>query len=42
MVWFSLLVLIPLVAVLISAAGLGSAGFWDVVTELRRPRRPCG
>lgn len=32
MVWFSLLVLIPLAAVLISAAGLGLGGFWSVVT----------
>lgn len=32
MVWFSLLVLIPLTAVLISAAGLGLGGFWSVVT----------
>ena len=31
-VWLSLLVLIPLVAVLISAAGLGPSGFWSVVT----------
>jgi sulfate transport system permease protein len=33
MIWFSLLVLIPLVAVLISAADLGFSGFWDVVTS---------
>ncbi|SDS61315.1 sulfate transport system permease protein [Nocardioides scoriae] len=33
MTWFSLLVLIPLVAVLISAAGLGPSGFWEVVTQ---------
>jgi sulfate transport system permease protein len=33
MIWFSLLVLIPLAAVLISAAGLGLAGFWDIVTQ---------
>ena len=33
MIWFSLLVLIPLVAVIISAAGLGFAGFWDVITQ---------
>lgn len=33
MIWFSLLVLIPLAAVLISAAGLGVSGFWDVVTQ---------
>ena len=33
MIWFSLLVLIPLTAVLISAAGLGVGGFWDVVTQ---------
>ena len=32
MIWFSLLVLIPLVAVLIHAANLGFGGFWDVVT----------
>ena len=32
MVWFSLLVLIPLVAVLVSALGLGPAGFWEVVS----------
>ena len=32
-VWFSLLVLIPLAAVLISAAGLGIGGFWDVITQ---------
>ena len=33
MIWFSLLVLIPLVAVLIAAADLGLAGFWDVVSS---------
>jgi sulfate transport system permease protein len=33
MIWFSLLVLIPLVAVLISAVGLGPAGFWAIVTS---------
>ena len=33
MIWFSLLVLIPLVAVLVSAAGLGFSGFWDVITQ---------
>lgn len=33
MVWFSLLVLIPLVAVLVSAASLGPAGFWGVLTS---------
>jgi sulfate transport system permease protein len=33
MIWFSLLVLIPLSAVLISAADLGLAGFWDVITQ---------
>jgi sulfate transport system permease protein len=33
MIWFSLLVLIPLAAVLISAAGLGPAEFWDVITQ---------
>jgi len=32
MVWFSLLVLIPLAAVLIAAADLGLAGFWDVIS----------
>ncbi len=32
MIWFSLLVLIPLVAVLISAADLGIGGFWDVIS----------
>jgi sulfate transport system permease protein len=32
-IWFSLLVLIPLAAVLISAAGLGLGGFWDVITQ---------
>ncbi|RLV50551.1 sulfate ABC transporter permease subunit CysT [Nocardioides mangrovicus] len=31
--WFSLLVLIPLVAVLVSAAGLGPAGFWKVLSS---------
>jgi len=31
MIWFSLLVLIPLTAVLISAADLGLGGFWEVV-----------
>jgi sulfate transport system permease protein len=31
--WLSLLVLIPLAAVLVSAADLGPSGFWDVVTE---------
>ena len=33
MIWFSLLVLIPLVAVVIAAAGLGCDGFWDVITH---------
>jgi sulfate/thiosulfate transport system permease protein len=33
MIWFSLLVLIPLVAVLIAAADLGLAGFWDVISS---------
>jgi len=33
MIWFSLLVLIPLTAVLASAAGLGVGEFWDVVTQ---------
>ncbi len=33
MIWFSLLVLIPLSAVLISASDLGLSGFWDVVTQ---------
>lgn len=33
MIWFSLLVLIPLVAVLISAADLGFGGFWEVVSS---------
>ena len=33
MIWFSLLVLIPLTAVLISAAGLGPGEFWQVVTQ---------
>ena len=33
MIWFSLLVLIPLTAVLVSAADLGVAGFWDVITQ---------
>ena len=33
MIWFSLLVLIPLTAVLISAAGLGPAEFWRVITQ---------
>jgi sulfate transport system permease protein len=32
-VWLSLLVLIPLAAVLFSAADLGLAGFWEVVTQ---------
>ena len=32
-VWLSLLVLIPLAAVLVSAADLGPSGFWHVVTE---------
>jgi sulfate transport system permease protein len=32
-VWLSLLVLIPLAAVLVTAAGLGPSGFWDVVTQ---------
>jgi sulfate transport system permease protein len=32
-IWLSLLVLIPLAAVLVSAAELGPRGFWDVVTE---------
>ncbi len=33
MIWFSLLVLIPLTAVLVSAAGLGPAEFWQVITQ---------
>src|SRR5687767_14553724 len=33
MIWFSLLVLIPLTAVLVSAAGLGFAEFWNVITQ---------
>ena len=33
MIWFSLLVLIPLAAVLISAADLGFSGFWDVIKQ---------
>ena len=33
MIWFSLLVLIPLAAVLVSAADLGLGGFWDVITQ---------
>ena len=33
MIWFSLLVLIPLAAVLISAAGLGPSEFWAVITQ---------
>jgi sulfate transport system permease protein len=33
MIWFSLLVLIPLAAVLVSAAGLGAREFWDVVRQ---------
>jgi sulfate transport system permease protein len=32
-VWLSLLVLIPLAAILLSAADLGLKGFWDVVTQ---------
>ena len=32
-IWLSLLVLIPLTAVLVEAAELGPGGFWDVVTE---------
>ena len=32
-IWLSLLVLIPLAAVLVSAAELGPRGFWDVVTQ---------
>ena len=32
-IWLSLLVLIPLAAVLVSAAELGAGGFWDVVTQ---------
>ena len=42
MIWFSLLVLIPLAAVLITAADLGLGGFWDVITQPadRWPR--CG
>jgi sulfate transport system permease protein len=32
-VWLSLLVLIPLAAVMATAAGLGPSGFWDVVTQ---------
>jgi sulfate transport system permease protein len=33
MIWFSLLVLIPLTAVLVSAAGLGAGEFWNVITQ---------
>ena len=33
MIWFSLLVLIPLTAVLVSAAGLGIGDFWAVITQ---------
>ncbi len=33
MIWFSLLVLIPLTAVLVSAAGLGPGEFWQVITQ---------
>lgn len=33
MIWFSLLVLIPLTAVLVAAADLGLAGFWEVVSS---------
>ena len=33
MIWFSLLVLIPLAAVLVSAADLGAGGFWEVITQ---------
>ena len=33
MIWFSLLVLIPLTAVLISAAGLGPGEFWEIITQ---------
>ena len=33
MIWFSLLVLIPLTAVLVSAAGLGIGEFWNVITQ---------
>lgn len=32
MLWLSLLVLIPLAAVIVSAAGLGVGGFWDVLS----------
>lgn len=32
-VWLSLLVLIPLAAVMVSAADLGPHGFWEVVTQ---------
>lgn len=31
--WFSLLVLIPLAAILVSASGAGPSGFWDVVSS---------
>ena len=33
MTWFSLLVLIPLAAVVVTAAGGGWSGFWDTVTS---------
>ena len=32
-IWMSLLVLIPLAAVIVKAAGLGVSGFWDAVTS---------
>ena len=35
MLWFSLLVLIPLSAVLITAAGGGWAEFWDTITQVQ-------
>jgi sulfate transport system permease protein len=33
--WLSLLVLVPLVALLVNAAGLGALGWWKIVTDKR-------
>ena len=39
MIWFSLLVLIPLSAVVVEAAGGGWEAYWSTLTN-SRPRRP--
>ncbi len=35
MLWLSLVVLVPLLALLLRAAGLGAAGWWKIVTDKR-------